>query len=199
MALQGTLPEVLERLRHQATSPDPNERAAATKGLETILEEDFDAVFDGTQEWALDSDERLREVVVRACSPTSPTIEDFAARRLFSRVELFLADPSALVIDACAGEVVPALIGANPTVGIPWLKEWTHNTDEPVRASIALSLAGIAGRFPADAIEGLSELHTDPRPVVRRAVAQSVAMIKERNPPLRHALESRFPARADEY
>lgn len=162
-----------------------------------MLEEDFDAVFDGTQEWALDPDERLREVVVRACLPASPTIEDFAARRLLSRVELFLSDPSELVVSACAGEVIPSLVGANPTVGIPWIKEWTHNTDEPVRASVALALAGLAGRFPADAIEGLTELSTDPRPVVRNAVAQSVALIKERQPPLRHALDTRFPARGD--
>lgn len=197
MAVQGTLPDVLGRLRTQAISADAEERSAATKELETLLEQDFDAVFDGTQDWALDADERLREVVVRACLPMTPVIEDFTARRLLSRVELFLADPSESVVSACAGEVIPSLIGANPSVGIPWLKEWTHNTDEPVRASVALSLAGIAGRFPADAIEGLSELNTDPRPVVKEAVAQSVALIKEQQPPLRPVLASRFPARGD--
>ncbi|MCI4336194.1 MAG: hypothetical protein L3K17_03230 [Thermoplasmata archaeon] len=199
MTPESNLAATLARLRVQATSPAEDQRLAAVVSLQALLDHDFDAVFDGTQEWVLDQDEHLREVACRACLPTRPELEDFQARRLLGRLELFIGDQSPTVNAACAGEAIPALIGANPTVGVPWIKEWTHNNDVPVRATMAMALAGLAGRFPADAIEGLSELHTDPRPVVRQAVADSVALIQERQPALRHALETRFGPGASDY
>ncbi len=187
-----SLPD-LDRLRSEALSDDPETRARVADRLRALMEERFEEVFDATQEWALDPDERLREVVCRSLRHRSELSEEVRVRRLVSRAELFLGDRSPRVSKVATLDVLPYLLGFQPAVAAGWIKTWTGAPEEPVRADLATVLGAIAERYPTEAVEGLSELAVDPRPKVRSAVEHALDDLARRHPKMRPYLESRFP------
>jgi hypothetical protein len=184
-------PSVAE-LRQQALSDDPTVRAQTAEAIGRRMEAEFEQVFDATQEWALDADERLREVAALACQQSREVTDEVRARRLIGRLELFLGDRSPRVAEVTTQRVLPHLLGMYPSMVPPWIQRWAPNSDEAIRADLARVLSAIAGRFPTDAVEGLAELSVDPRPRVRTAVVDALEQLEARAPTMRPYLHARF-------
>lgn len=182
----------LDDLRRSALSTDATVRKQTADQVRARMEEDFETVFDATQEWALDGDERLREVAALACRHTPQVTDEVRARRLIGRLELFLGDRSPRVATIAATDVLPHLLELQPSIVPGWVRTWTQNTEEPVRVDLARVLGAIAERYPTEAVEGLSEITIDPRPRVRTAVLDTLDALAERNPTMGSYLRARF-------
>ncbi|HTT34523.1 MAG TPA: HEAT repeat domain-containing protein [Thermoplasmata archaeon] len=188
----ASLPEVLGQIRRLAASDDESARTAATTRLTQLLEEEFDAVLDATQEWALDPDRRIREVTLRACEQPAATTDEARVRHLLGRVERFIGDPDPAIDDRWSRVTVPHLLAIRPEVVLPWLREWTKNPETRARAGVARALGAIGGRYPTEAVEGIAELGSDPRAPVREAVVGALEEIREQYPQMGPYLDGRF-------
>gem|GEM_PF-3336167 len=186
------LPEVLEQLRRLASSDSESSRRAASDRLTQLLLHDFDTVLDATQEWALDEDPRIREVTLRACLQPPELTDDARVRHLLGRVERFIGDVDPTITELWTRSVVPHLLKVRPEVVLPWLRDWTKNPEEPVRAGVALTLGAISEKYPTDAVEGLAIIAVDPRPSVREAVLTSIEEMRARYPGMSGYLDARF-------
>lgn len=187
-------PAPMDELRRTALSDDPAVRAEVADRVRARMEAEFETVFDATQEWALDSDARLREVAALACRQESEATDEVRARRLIGRLELFLGDRDRHVADLTTQDVLPFLLGRHPAIVPEWIHRWAPNTDETIRADLARVLGMLALRFPAESVEGLAELSVDPRPRVREAVVAMLHELGNRNPKMRPYLTERFGA-----
>ncbi len=183
----------LDQLRRQALSDDPTVRTQVADRLRTMMEQDFEAVFDATQEWALDPDDRLREVACRSLRHRVEVTDEVQARRLISRAELLLGDRNPRLARLATTDILPYLLGLHPAVAPGWVRTWTVVPEENVRADVAATLAAITERFPTEAVEGLAELAVDPRPRVHSAVARALEDLTRRLPKMRPYLEARVP------
>ena len=186
------LADRIGHLRHLASSDDESTRRTVATRLGDLMEHEFDIVFDATHEWALDGDDRLRQVACLACDQHAVTLDEVRLRRLLGRVELFMPDASARVVRSWTAEVVPHLVSAMPPVGLPWIKEWTKDPDETVRVGVATALGALSDKFPTEAVEGLAEISIDPRPAVRAAVRRSLEQIQTKQPGMATYLRMRF-------
>jgi len=182
----------LDQLRRRADSGDLAERLAATDQLRGLLESHFEAAFEGTQSWVLDPSDRLREVACRALMIRDPEADIVQVRRLIGRAELFLGNPSRAVARVASAEVLPYLLGIHPRLMPDWIRTWLANPEELVRADLATVLAGLAPRFPAQAIDSLSALAVDPRPQVRAGFRSAVHAVARDNPKMGGYVRSRF-------
>lgn len=187
--LQGDL----DKLRQSAVSADPAAREGASARLRGLLEQEFETTFDATQEWAFDPDARLREVVCRSLMNRPEVTDEVRARRLIGRAELFLGDANPAVGTLATRTVLPYLLRLHPAVFPEWTRTWMAATDEAPRRDLAHVLAALVPKYPAEAVEALSELSADPRPVVRGAVVEAVTELARGNPGMRPQLQSRFP------
>ncbi|HYK93277.1 MAG TPA: hypothetical protein VEY07_04450 [Thermoplasmata archaeon] len=182
----------IEEIRGVALSDDAAVRRATAERLARLMEGDFETVFDATQEWALDPDDRLREVAALACRQSEATVDEVRARRLAGRLELFLGDRSDRVARLAGVDVLPYVLGLYPSIVSGWVRTWTPNTEEGVRADLARVLGAIAPKFPTEAIEGLAELAVDPRPRVRTAVVATLEDLSAKFPKMAPYLRERF-------
>ena len=179
-------------LRRHALSEDPAVRRNVADRLRRLMEADFETVFDATQEWALDPDDRLREVAALACRHTASVTDEVRTRRLIGRLELFLGDRSPRVATIATQDVIPYLLGLHPSIVGGWVRTWTANAEEGIRADLARVLGAVAPRFPTEAVEGLAELAVDPRPRVRDAVVTTLTELMRKNPKMASYLRARF-------
>ena len=187
----------LDELRRSAQSNDPAVRKQTADLVRSRMEEEFETVFDATQAWALDGDDRLREVAALACRHSSQVTDEVRARRLIGRLELFLGDRSPRVATIAATDVLPYLLDLHPSIVPGWVRNWTQNSEEPVRVDLVRVLGAIAERYPTEAVEGLSEISIDPRPRVRSAVLDTLDRLAERNPTMGTYLRARFASLYD--
>jgi hypothetical protein len=186
------LADRIGHLRRLASSEDESTRRTVATRLGDLMEHEFDVVFAATHEWALDGDDRLRQVACLACDQHAATLDEVRLRRLLGRIELFMPDASARVTRTWTMEVAPHLVSAMPHVGLPWIKEWTKDPDETVRVGVATMLGALSDKFPTEAVEGLAEISIDPRPAVRAALHRSLEQIRARQPGMSNYLRMRF-------
>ncbi len=186
-------PSEIDELRRRALSDDPASRRHAADRVRELMEQEFELVFDATQPWALDPDARLREVSCLALQHRPEVTDEVRARRLIGRAELFLGDRSRSVADLATRRVLPYLLEMHPGIVKEWVQTWSENPEEGLRADLSAVFGQLAERFPAEAVEGLSELAVDPRPAVRAAVVESLKGLAARQPKMTPYLRSRFP------
>ena len=186
----------LAEMRREADTADPAARAAVAERLRTLLEQDFDAAFEGTHDWVLDPNDHLKEVACRALMLRDGDVDLTRARSLIGRAEQFIGSPCRPVARVASGVVLPYLLGLHPRIMPEWIRMWIANPDELVRVDVATALAALAPRFPTEAIDGLSSLAVDPRPRVRSGFDVAVRWIEQRQPKMAPYLRSRFPGRA---
>ena len=186
--------EGLDELRRAACTDDRAARRAAADQLGTLLQGDFDDVFDATQPWVLDPDERLREVACRALAGCSEQADEVRTRRMIGRAELFLPSKSPTIAAIASREVLPNLLARHPAIIPEWTRRWIEDPDERVRIGLATVFGALAPRFPGDAVPALAELGADPRPRVHEAVGRAITGILDELPTMESYLRTQFPS-----
>jgi HEAT repeat protein len=166
-------------------------REGAHSSLGSLARTRFEEIYPLLRLWAKESSPNLKRAVAIAVRHMGNLKQSEMAETLIEIIEGLLSERNLYVRKNLGSYVIgDGLLRCFPDITLSYLRKWARREDEQTRWNIAMAFASYGGKRNWQAgMEILSDLATDERRYVWRAVASALRYLSKRHPEIRLTLK----------